>query len=262
MAEGGSIASSFRELGYFAPLVAVPPEALGDSVAFYEGFQAKCRALLGGPQRFKAHLVSPWIASLVTNVRILDAVETVLGPDLLLWSSDFFVKDVGSGGFVSFHQDSTHAGLEPVEDIVNVWLALTPSTEESGCLQVVPRSHKLGQLAHESQPADENMLFYGQTTQVTADPVSLPLQAGQASFHSMRIVHGSGPNNASWPRIGLVMRFIAPWVQQSKARDSATLVRGRDTYGFYDLEPLAAEDFSAAGIAAFKDAIHRPSALG
>lgn len=265
MLSAATIAQHIRDHGYFAPVTVMAPSLLSDAEERYAAFQSACTHHLGEPQRFKGHLLDPWLADLARQPAILDIVTALLGPNVLLWSSDFFVKPPAAGGFVSFHQDSTYAGLEPpeAEDVVNVWLALTPSTVEAGCLQVIPDTHRLGQLPHEQVPDADNMLFFGQTVTLdAATAVPLPLVPGQASLHSMRAVHGSGPNQATWPRIGLVLRYIAPWVRQTKAPDSATLICGQDTYGHYQLEPWPESPFSEAALAVFREAVQRPSALG
>ncbi|MEM8916014.1 MAG: phytanoyl-CoA dioxygenase family protein, partial [Pseudomonadota bacterium] len=131
-----------------------------------------------------------------------------------------------------------------------------------GCLRVVPGTHEAGQQSHATTQDEDNMLFFGQTVEVTGESVALPLEAGQASLHSMRIVHGSEPNQSDSPRIGMVLRFIHPSVRQTKERDSATLVAGIDRFGHFDHERLPDAHFSTAAIDAFTDAIRRPSGLG
>lgn len=259
------LAKRFAEDGYAFPLTVLSPSEAAEAAAQYPLFQAKARAVLGAEQRFKAHLLVGWLDALVHDDRLLDPVSAILGPDLLLWSSDFFVKEARDPGFVSFHQDTTYAGLEPFDGIVNCWLALTPSRRANGCLKVVPKSHELGQLAHVNTHAADNMLFFGQTAELDIDPaqvVDLELDPGQMSLHHMAIVHGSQPNASDTPRMGVVLRFMAPWVRQTKGPDSATLVRGSDRFGHFEHEPRPDADWSDAAIAAFNAAIHRPSALG
>ena len=110
----------------------------------------------------------PWLYDLTLNNQVLDAVETVLGPDILVWSAGFFHKDAASKDFVSWHQDSTYWGLEP-PDIVTAWIALTPSLPESGCMRVVPGSHKKGQIRHTDTFSDGNLLSRGQQVNVEVD---------------------------------------------------------------------------------------------
>ncbi len=251
--------------GALFPLRVLPEAETVGLQRRYADFQATARRVLGAEQRFKVHLLAAWLEELVRLPRLLDCVEDVLGPDLLCWSTDFFSKPAASPGFVSLHQDSTYAGLEPPDGVVNAWLALTPSTEESGCLRVVPGSHRLGQLPHDNTRAPDNMLFFGQRAALPAAapaPVPVVLAPGEASLHGMRLVHGSGPNRSGRPRIGLVIRYLRPDVRQSGPRDSALLVRGVDRCGHFDLEAGPDADFSPAACARFREALARPSGLG
>ncbi|MEM7245587.1 MAG: phytanoyl-CoA dioxygenase family protein [Acidobacteriota bacterium] len=259
------LATRFAEDGHVAPLTVLSEAEAGEAAAAYEEFQAQARAHLGEEQRFKVHLLVRWLDALVHDPRLVDHVESVLGPDILCWSTDFFVKPASDPSFVSFHQDSAYAGLEPVDGVVNAWLALTPSRRDSGCLRVVPGSHRLGRLDHDRTDDENNMLFFGQTARLGVDEervIDVELAPGQASLHHLALVHGSGPNVSKQPRIGLVVRYVRADVRQLKARDSATLVRGRDRHGHFDLEPRPESDWSEEAIAAFRDAIGRPSGLG
>ncbi len=209
-------------------------EALGERVmaARRSGQQDIELALQTNP-----HLLFPWLFDLATSASVLDAVEQVLGPDLLIWSSQFFLKDSGDGGYVSWHQDSTYWGLEP-NTITTAWIALSPSTPESGCMRVAPGSHALDQLPHSDTFKEGNLLSRGQEIAVdvsqmeTLDVVLLP---GEMSLHHVQLVHGSEPNKSSRPRIGFVVRFIPTSVRQMGGRTCATLVRGKDTYNHFDL---------------------------
>ena len=257
--------AQFETDGYACPFHVLDQEEAAKAALDYERFQQRAHEVFGEEQRFKAHLLVRWMDRIVHHPRMLDVVEEILGPDILCWSSDFFVKKARDPGFVSFHQDTTYAGLEPFDGIVNCWLALTPSRKENGCLRVLPGSHRLGQLDHETTRSDSNMLFYGQTARIEIDErdvVDMALEPGQMSLHHMAVVHGSQPNRSDTPRMGVVLRYIRPDVQQIKGRDSATLARGADRYGHFDLEPRPKADWSDAAICAFEDAITRPSALG
>jgi chlorinating enzyme len=186
----------------------------------------------------KPHLLYPWIAELVRHPRILDAVEDVIGPDVLCWSAQFFSKNAHDPSFVSWHQDGTYWGLSS-PDVITAWVALTPSVPENGCMQVVPGTHTR-QVAHVDTFAETNLLSRGQEIQVEVDPktvVPVILQAGQMSLHHVLIVHGSEPNTADYRRIGFAIRYIPTHVRQLHGpRESATLVRGTDRHGHFDLE--------------------------
>ena len=178
------------------------------------------------------HLLLPAFYNLTSHSLLLEVVEQVLGPDILLWSTDFFIKAPRSKGFVSWHQDSTYWGLEP-PDIVTAWLALTPSNLENGCMQLIPGSHKKGQLDHHDTFAESNMLSRGQVLEVDLRGetiVAVELQPGEMSLHHVRIFHSSGENESDIPRIGYVMRFIPTYVRQKCGRTHAILVRGQDQF--------------------------------
>ena len=192
---------------------------------------------LDGPKRFKTHLLLPVLDDVVKNPDIIHVVCSVLGTeDVLVWSSDWCIKNAHSSGFYSWHQDSTYAGMAMPEKAVTVWLALTPSTPASGCLRVVPSSHKWGQLAHEFKPSNENMLSRGQQIVIgekiadfTNEAVDLRLQPGEMSLHSFRSIHASGPNQTDYPRIGFAIRYCAADLQRGSRiteKESATLVSG------------------------------------
>ena len=165
---------------------------------------------------FNPHYLLPWLYDLARHPRILDAVERVLGPDLLVWSTGFFNKKPHDPSYVSWHQDSTYWGLEP-PDIVSAWVAFTPSRRANGCMRVVPGTHALGQIEQVDGFAGENLLSRGQEVQVEVDEseaVDVELAPGEMSLHHVRIVHGSNPNPTDVPRIGFVVRYIAPHCRQ------------------------------------------------
>ena len=116
----------------------------------------------------KPHLLFTWLDELVRDDAVLDAVEGVIGPDILCWASSFFTKEAHDPSYVSWHQDLTYWGLEPA-DIVTAWIALSPSTPESGCMRVVPGSHKRDVLPHTETFAAHNLLSRGQEVQVEVD---------------------------------------------------------------------------------------------
>ncbi len=260
-----NIKAEFEEKGFFAPIDVLPASSLADVVNKHDQLQLQVKAVFGVTHRFKLHLLVNWLADIVRHHTIVDAVEQIIGPDILCWSTDFFIKPAYDPSFVSLHQDCTYAGLTPFDGVVNVWVALTPSSSASGCLQVIPGSHKFGQLAHTRTDAENNMLFFGQTIDRAFGPdelVDIELHPGQASIHHMVIAHGSQPNMTDLPRIGYVVRYMHPGVKQIKGMDSATLVRGQDTYGHFEREPWPEQGFSPTAIDAFKKALARPSALG
>jgi ectoine hydroxylase-related dioxygenase (phytanoyl-CoA dioxygenase family) len=203
----------------------------------------------------KSHLLFTWLADLVREPAILDRVEALLGPDLLVWSSTLFVKDPGDGRYVSWHQDSTYWGLS-APDVVTAWVALTPATSASGCMRVVPGTHRAEQLPHVDTFAEGNLLSRGQEIAVAVDAaagVEMPLEPGEMSLHHIKLVHGSSPNRADHRRAGFAIRYIPTRIRQTTGMaDHATLVRGVDRYGHFTLEPLPASDLAPEALAFHK----------
>jgi ectoine hydroxylase-related dioxygenase (phytanoyl-CoA dioxygenase family) len=195
----------------------------------------------------------------VHQPKVLDAVEDVIGPDILCWTTNFFIKEADSPGFVSWHQDSTYWGLEP-DDVVTAWVAFTEVTEENGYMQVIPGSHKVDQLPHVDTFHKDNLLSRGQEIAVEVDKskaVGLAMGAGEMSLHHIKLVHGSAANRSHDRRIGMSIRYIPTYVRQTKVRDSAMLVRGVDNYGHFDAEPRPKADLDEAALAAHADAVGR-----
>lgn len=217
----------------------------------------------------KSHLVSRSLWDLVHTPAILDAVEDVVGPDLLVWGASFFNKAGGAPDYVSWHQDATYWGLEP-PDIVTAWVALTPSTVESGCMRVVPGTHRGPVLAHNETYAATNLLSRGQEIAVDVDEaeaVDVVLAPGQMSLHHVLIAHGSEPNRARHPRVGFAIRYIGGHVRQTTAaRDHATLVRGLSRADAFELERAPSgellQDDLAYHAAIHDQAPHLPKAVG
>jgi len=210
--------------------------------------------------RTKAHLVFTWCDELIRHPKILDAVEDVIGPDILCWSSGFFNKEAKDPAYVSWHQDLTYWGLEPA-DIVTAWLALSPATPESGCMKFWPGSHELEILPHKDTFAEKNLLSRGQEIQVEVDESKVVfdvLAPGEMSLHHVKLVHGSDPNRSDDRRIGFVIRYVPTHVRQVVGRtDSATLVRGVDRYGHFEPEERPRADLDPAAIAHYEEVMDR-----
>jgi len=198
----------------------------------------------------KPHLVLPFVAEMARHAAILDAVESLIGPDILLWDSSFIVKEPEDGKRVSWHQDLTYWGLEPAEGVVSIWLALAPATVESGAMKMIPGSH-LGPIRrHRDTFAADNILTRGQEIAEDIDEsaaVDIVLRPGEMSLHHGRVFHGSQPNRSSDRRIGFNAQYVAARVSQVVGRwDSATLVRGQDRFGHFAPEPRPAAEYDPA----------------
>ncbi len=238
----------YRRDGFYFPIPALSAAEAGEYRARLEDVERAHGGRLGGQLRQKVHLLFTWLDRLIRDPRILDPVEDVLGPNLLCWSSSFFVKDAGDSAFVSWHQDSTYWGLSET-DVLTAWVAFTESSVESGAMRMVPGTHT-EQVAHRDTFARDNLLSRGQEIAVEVDEsraVDIVLHPGQMSLHHVRMFHGSPPNRSADRRIGYAIRYVPTYVRQiSPVRDSATLVRGVDEYGHFDLEEPPAADLDPA----------------
>jgi ectoine hydroxylase-related dioxygenase (phytanoyl-CoA dioxygenase family) len=251
--------AKFKRDGYFFPVRVFDAATALHYRQALERHERASGAPLQGNLRHKTHLLFTWADELVHNETILDAVEDVIGPDILCWTTNFFIKEASNPGFVSWHQDSTYWGLDP-DDVVTAWVAFTDVTLENGCMQVIPGTHKVAQLQHSDTFHKDNLLSRGQEIAVEVDKskaVPLLLKAGEISLHHIKLVHGSEPNHSSDRRIGLAIRYIPTYVKQTKVRDSAMLVRGVDKFHNFDYESRPLHDLDAAALATHADAVAR-----
>ncbi|MCB4823173.1 phytanoyl-CoA dioxygenase family protein [Roseicella aerolata] len=230
--------AEYHRRGYHFPVrVFAPGEAAG-LLDRLKATEARLGGRLAGRMNQKPHLLFPWMHEVVAHPAVLDAVESVIGPDILCWASQFFMKDAGDPAYVSWHQDGTYWGLSS-PDVVTAWIAFTPSLPQSGCMRVVPGTH-LSPVPHTDTFAQDNLLSRGQEVAVEVDEreaVDITLQPGEMSLHHVLIVHGSEPNRANWPRIGFAIRYIPTHLSQKDgARGSALLVRGNDRHHHFEHE--------------------------
>ncbi|MGE0153535.1 MAG: phytanoyl-CoA dioxygenase family protein [Reyranellaceae bacterium] len=250
--------AKYERDGFHFPVRVFPSE----KAAYYQQCVAEMRANLGGTiskaHAQKSNLLFKWVDELVHEPLLLDAVEDLIGPNLLLWSTEFFFKDPGDKRFVSWHQDDTYWHLEPAIE-VTAWIAVSDVPEQAGPVRFIKGSHTASRYKIVNQPDANNMLQSGQIAQGVneEDAVSAVLKAGEASFHHTRTLHASRPNTSSFARIGVAARFIPTHVRQLNARESAMLMRGTDQYGYFDLEPRPAADMDAAAVEAHRDAVAR-----
>lgn len=253
-----AVAQYHRDGFYFPVPVLSQAEAAGYRRQL-EQHEAESGKPLQGNWRHKTHLLFTWADELVHHPRIVDAVEEIIGPDILCWTTNFFIKEASNPGFVSWHQDATYWGLEP-DDVVTAWVAFTDATPENGYMHFLPGSHRAEQLPHVDTFHKDNLLSRGQEIAVEVDKskgVGVPLKAGEMSLHHIKLVHGSEPNRTNDRRIGLAIRYIPTYVKQTKVRDAAMLVRGTDAFHNFDYEPRPKQDLDENALAAHADSIAR-----
>lgn len=238
--------------GYVFPVPVLQSDEVAACRGRLEAVERRNHGKLDPIQRSKSHLLFKWVDDLIRDPRILDPVEQLIGPDILCWNTVFWIKELGSNTFVSWHQDTRYWGLSS-DRVVTAWLALSPAPVESGCMRVMPGTHRGDVLPHEDRYDADNLLTRGQEISAGIDEakaVPMPLEAGAMSIHNYRLAHASGANAAADRRIGLSMHFMPPETQQQVGVwDSAALVRGQDRYGHFEHTPIPAGDFDEPAVA-------------
>jgi ectoine hydroxylase-related dioxygenase (phytanoyl-CoA dioxygenase family) len=260
---------AYRRDGYLCPLDVFSPHEAARHRAALERQEAEYGETglprpIGQYHRVNAHLVSEPSREVASDPRILGVIESILGPDLMLWSCEYFIKEPRTDKAVSWHQDLTYWGMGETDHEVTAWVALSPATEASGCMRFVPGSHKQSIVDHTDTFSNDNLLSRGQEIAVEVDEVdavAAALQPGQMSLHHGRMFHASGPNTSGDRRIGLVMRFIRPDTPATgKTRDYATLMRGCDrTRTRINVVPPPGS-FTPAGLALYEEVLAGQSA--
>ena len=252
----------YRRDGLLFPIPVLTTAEARECRARLEAIEAAHGGTLAGDLRHKPHLLFPWLADLVRHPAILDAVEDVLGPDLLVWHTSFFIKNAHDPAYVSWHQDSTYWGLsEP--DVLTAWVAFTEATIANGAMRMVPGSHG-EQLGHRDTFAPHNLLSRGQEITVDVDEargVDVLLRAGEMSLHHVRMIHGSPPNGSDDRRIGFAIRYVPTYVRQLAGDDSAMLVRGVDRYHHFAPEEAPAFDLAPDARARHAEVLARSSKI-
>lgn len=249
-----AIARHFEEHGYYYPLRAMSREEALASRAELEGLERRIAgAKLGNRGQLNyAHVLFGFADRIMRRSEILDAVEAILGPDILVWGTTLFTKEPRTATFVSWHQDLRYWGLSGDAE-VSVWVALGPVNEANGCMRFVPGSHQLDLVTHRDTHDQNNFLTRGQEAEVAIDEektVMVELEPGEASLHHGRLLHASGPNGSDERRIGMVINYIAPHMRQVVApEDFAVLVRGNDCHGHFRHVPPPRGDLSEEALA-------------
>ncbi len=203
-----------------------------------EAWEIRNGAPIDFPEKSKSYLLFDWADQLVHHPIVLDAVEDLIGPDILVYHSTLFLKEAHTGAFVRWHQDSTYFYLEPHLH-VTAWVALSEASVLSGCMRALPGSHRWGAFAHDDKPGPLNMIRRGQGISDRFDGEAgtmMPVAAGEMSLHHTDLVHASGANDSDDRRIGYAISYIPAHVRPVGAiRPHALSVRGRD-HGNFVLE--------------------------
>ena len=185
--------------------------------------------------RYNAHLISPLLDEVTHNSKILNAVQSLIGENILICGTTLFIKNPYEKGFVSYHQDAKYIGLEP-HNWVTAWVAITDSNEKNGCMRIWSGSHKDNLRDHDQKFNEGNLLTRGQTVKNVPKEKTTPLvlKAGQMSLHHPTVVHGSELNNSNDRRIGFVIQsYIGTNVKQVLGKNGVQLARGVDKFNYH-----------------------------
>jgi ectoine hydroxylase-related dioxygenase (phytanoyl-CoA dioxygenase family) len=202
-------------------------------------YRAGCdelEALLGGKPRTvevrQMHLHWPWAHELATHPAVLDCVEDLVGPNLLVWATELFVKHAHDPAIaIGWHRDRPYFGLER-GPVVTAWIALSNSSFTNGCMRALPRSAEADRPAPaHARGAKEVLPPPGTEPHV----VDVCLRAGEFSLHAPDVAHGSSPNLSDEKRVGFVVRYTTPDALPVHGRPTALLARGTDPFGHFAL---------------------------
>ena len=240
---------AFYRDGFVSPIDVFTEEEAKQLRTELEAAEAKWPDAFKGAARNNAHLNLMCLDEIVHNPIILDAIEDLIGPNILNYGTVLFIKEPNDSGFVSWHQDARYMGLEPHIGIT-AWVALTEANDENGCMQMIPGSH--GEIRDHNDTFDkENILTRGQEVQNVdvSMALSTALHPGQMSIHSARVIHSSQPNRSNDRRIGFVIQpYMPPHVQQTISPTGAQLVRGSDPHGNFEHLPRPKRDMEPSKI--------------
>lgn len=258
--------AAYARDGYLCPIRVMSWAEAARHRAALEALEARGRDPATGLRRpasaylrVNAHLASDAPLAVARDPAVVDAVESLLGPDILLWSAEYIVKEPRSRSVVSWHQDLTYWGMDGSDHEVTAWVALSPASEAAGCMRFVPGSHRQSLVPHRDTFAEDNMLSRGQEIAVEVDEaeaVAAALAPGEMSLHHGRLFHASGPNRTDDRRIGLVLRYIRPDTPcAGRGPDYAMLVRGADrTRARVNIAPDG-PDFAPARMALYEEVL-------
>ena len=226
----------YEDHGFVAPINVLTLEEATKIKEEIEYIEKKWPDELIGLGRNNVHYISPIFDQVCHNSKILDAVESIIGADILVGGTTLFIKDPDKKGFVSWHQDAKYIGFEP-HNWVTAWLAITDANEENGCMRMWSGSHKEKIKKHKDTFNENNLLTRGQTVQNVPLEDTTPniLKAGQLSLHHPMIVHGSGLNKSNSRRIGFVIQsYIGTNVDQVIGKVYVQQARGKDSFNYHE----------------------------
>src|SRR3954452_18839035 len=247
--------AQYRYDGYLFPFPALSSKELvecNEGLARYEAWLGKPVNEADRRWRSAGYVMLPWLDALVRHTRILDIVEDLIGPDILVYTATFFIKEASSPTFAAWHQDATYFGLTPYEH-VTAWVALSEASAEAGCMEVLSSRGNPRQMRHAALGLANSINGGGQAIVDEIDEAGgtmMALPAGSFSLHHTLCPHRSAPNRAAHRRVGIGISYIPAHCRLTgSVRMCARLVRGSDTGRHFDPIPAPESELHPAALA-------------
>ena len=240
----------YNREGYLSPLDVFDPEEADGWRGYFDTLIQDVLDADDGRNGYSIngyHISNKGLWDLATTPRILDLVEDILGPDVVLWSTHLFAKLPGNPMEVPLHQDGVYWPFTSTKT-VTVWLAIDDVDAGNGAMVFVPGSHRLGPLPYEELALDGTRVLGRQTQDADqyTNRVLNTLRAGQASLHSDLLLHGSAANTSQRRRAGLTLRYAAAGARMEEGWDlwkrGAVHVRGASDPWWPDVARPNGED--------------------
>lgn len=183
-----------------------------------------------------------------SNPQILDLVEQLIGPDIILWGSQVFCKPARSGKAIPWHQDGQYWPIKP-RATCSVWIAIDAAKPENACMRYIPGSHASAVVyAHRASGRADVVLDQEVEPELFDASIARDdsLEAGQFSLHDIYLIHGSDANRSAKRRAAFVIRYMPATslferlvgdehkqagVSFSMSKRPVWLLRGRDRAG-------------------------------
>lgn len=221
----------FHHQGYLGPFTLCSPDEMAEIRAHIESEVLEREH----PREHQSrHLDNRVVYNLCSHPAIVDRITSLMGPDLLLWRSNFFNKKPG-GQAIPWHQDLNYWPIEPLINL-SAWLAIDEVTEENSCVQIIPGSHKeiIPHVKAKEDDAFTEMADPHYFDDSTA--IKMELKPGQFFLFTERLLHYSDPNRSNKRRLGLAVRTTVPWVRVDSPNvcldHHCLLLQGEDRFGF------------------------------
>lgn len=234
--------------GFLGAIPVLDADEVSKFRAELEAFEATTGKPLDFPERSKSYLLFDWADAIVHHPAVLDAVEDVIGPDILVYHTTMNIKEAHNDAYIPWHQDDDYFHLDPPEH-VTAWVALSDASEEAGCMRMIPGSRADGLVPHAEKPEKDHLIRLGKAIHDRfgdEDGVSVPLKAGEMSLHHTHTIHSSGANRSGDRRIGYAVSYIPAHVRPlTEPRTSVLLVRGEDRHGNFEHEKRLVAPLSA-----------------